>query len=453
MAGIDQALQHLETHKDEYLAELFEYLKIPSVSAQRAHDPDSRFAADFVRNRLEQAGFKAGLFEGDGLPTVHASRIEGDGRPTLLLYGHYDVQPPDPLDEWQSPPFEPTVIDGEIRARGCADDKGPSLAMILAAECWILATGSLPVNLKVVIEGEEESGGHIVNDYLHAHRADLAADALVIADSPGATADVPSLCYGLRGLVAAEVTVRGPARDLHSGFYGGAVANPATALARLVASLHDEHGHVAVPGFYEGVLDVDEVEHARMTSRPFDENEFLAESGAPSLFGEKGFTTLERIGARPTCEVNGIFGGYMGEGTKTIVPARAGCKITCRLVPDQDPETVRQALERHLHANCPAGVTVEVKSAAHAPAMYMDPSSEWARKACAALQQSYGHPPALTREGGSIPVVSTFGDVLGLAPLLIGTYAPGERMHSPNERYFARDFFRAIETGIRLFAG
>jgi acetylornithine deacetylase/succinyl-diaminopimelate desuccinylase-like protein len=407
----------------------------------------------FVRARLAAAGFTAALFEGPdgGLPTVHAQRIDDPARPTLLLYGHYDVQPPDPLDQWESPPFEPTMIGGEIRARGCADDKGPSLAMILAAECWAKVHGSIPVNLKVVMEGEEESGGKVVGQFVRAHGKELAADALVICDSPGATADIPSLCYGLRGLIAAEVKVKGPSRDLHSGFYGGAVANPATALARLIATLHESDGSVAVRGFYEGVKRIDAAERKRLASAPFDEKEFLAGAGSPAFFGEAGYSVPERLGARPTCEVNGIFGGYAGEGSKTIVPSWAGCKITCRLVPDQDPEHVKRCLVEHLEYHRPPGVALEVEAHAHAPAVYTNPDTPWAKRAIAALEKTYGHAPAMVRGGGSIPVISIFREVLGLEPLLLGTYAPGERMHSPNERYYPRDFFRAIETAIRLF--
>ena len=447
-----RALKHLEKHKEGYLKELFEFLSIPSVSAQSSYRDDARRAAAWMRARLERAGFEAELFEGDGLPTVLGRRIEDPKLPTLLLYGHYDVQPPEPLEEWETKPFEPTLVNGEIRARGCADDKGPTLAMVLGAECWIEAAGKLPVNLKVIIEGEEESGGKVVYQCVHDRKADLAADALVIADVPGAAEGVPSICYGLRGLVGLELIVRGPGRDLHSGFYGGTVANPATALARLVATLHDADGRVAVPGFYDGVRKIDAKERARLKARALDEAEFLAGAGATETFGEKGFTTAERMGARPTCEVNGIYGGYMGEGTKTIIPARAGCKITCRLVPDQDPTKVGEAVERHLKEHAPPGVAVEVRRSAGAPAFYMDPDTDWARKAAAALQAAFGHAPALTRGGGSIPVVAAFKRELGLDPLLIGTYAPGERMHSPNERYYPDDFFRAIRTAIALYA-
>jgi acetylornithine deacetylase/succinyl-diaminopimelate desuccinylase-like protein len=450
---MEEALRYLEAHREAYLDQLFSFLRIPSVSAQSDHDEDTRRAAVFIRDRMREAGLTAGLHEGDGLPTVHGAYAAGDGRPTLLLYGHYDVQPPEPLELWETPPFEPTIVDGEIRARGCADDKGPSLALLLAAECWLKATGSLPVNLKVTFEGEEESGGTVLERYLAEHREDLHADALVIADVAGLAPGKPALCYGLRGLVAVEVTVTGPSRDLHSGSYGGAVANPATALARLIASLHDADGCVAVAGFHDGIAPLDDTERARLTRVPFDEAAFLAETGAREVFGEQGYSTPERRTVRPTCEINGIFGGYMGEGAKTIVPARAGCKITCRLVPGQDPEAVLEALVRHLEAHCPPGVGLEVERGPRAPAVYMDPESFWARKARAALEKAFGAPAALTREGGSIPVVNAFSELLGLEALLLGTYAPGERAHSPNERYRVEDFYAAIRTGICLFAG
>jgi len=315
---MDAALAYLEANRDRFLQLLLDYLRLPSVSAQRKHDADSRRAAEFIRKRLEEAGFQTGLFKGKGLPTVWAARVEDPAKPTLVVYGHYDVQPPDPLELWETPPFTPTVRDGEVRARGCADDKGPSLALVLAAECWAKGAGALPYNLRFVIEGEEESGGTVVQEYLKAHKKDLgAAKAVAIADAPGIAKGAPAFCYGLRGLIAVEVFVHGPTRDLHSGTYGGAVMNPAIALARLLATLHDGKGGVAVPGFYDGAMPLDDQERERLARLPFDERSFLIDTGAPVLFGEKGYTTWERRTARPTVEVNGIFGGYSGEGAKT----------------------------------------------------------------------------------------------------------------------------------------
>jgi acetylornithine deacetylase/succinyl-diaminopimelate desuccinylase-like protein len=451
---MDAALAYLEKHRDRFLELLLEYLRIPSVSAQKDKHADARRAGAFIRARLADAGFETGLFEGDGLPTVHGARIETRDRPTLLLYGHYDVQPPEPLELWESPPFEPKIVDGEIRARGAADDKGPSLALVLAAECWAKGAGTVPVNLRAIVEGEEECGGRVVERYLETHAGELrGAAALVVADTSGVERGAPALTYALRGIVAAEVTVTGPARDLHSGTYGGTIQNPAAALARLVATLHDDGGRVAIEGFYDGVAPLDARERARLAAVPFDERKWLAETGAPALFGEPGFGTLERATARPTCEVNGIFGGYQGEGSKTIVPARAGCKITCRLVPDQDPERVLAALRRHMERHRPEGVRLAFVEGHRAPAVYSDPETPWARAARAALEKAFGRPPALTRAGGSIPVLDAFRRTAGVQPLLLGTYAPGERAHSPNERYFVADFFAAIRTGIHLFAG
>ncbi len=450
---MDAAFSHLEENRDRYLEILFDYLRIPSISAQSERKDDVKRAGEFIRQRLEAAGCETGVHEGAGHPTIHGSFGDDPEKPTLVVYGHYDVQPPEPLDLWETPPFEPTLKDGEIRARGAADDKGPSLALVLAAECLVRGAGDPPVNLRFVIEGEEEVGGKVIDDYLEKHRDELKADALVVADTSGLRRGVPALCYGLRGLIAAEVTITGPGRDLHSGSYGGTVANPATALARLIATLHDTNGRVAVDGFYEGVKELDETERARMAALPHSDEEWLAETGSPALFGEEGYTTLERETARPTCEINGIFGGYSGEGAKTIVPASAGCKITCRMVPDQDPATVFQALERHLETHCPPGVRLEVEKGAQAPACFTDPETTWAKRALGALEAAFGAAPALTRTGGSIPVVNVFQQMLGLQPLLLGTYAPGERAHSPNERYFVEDFFAAIRTGIHLFGG
>jgi len=449
---MQSALDHLEQNQQAYLDLLFDFLRIPSVSAQSDYHDHARRAAEFVRMRLEQAGFEAGLFEGNGLPTVHGKRIEDPSLPTLIVYGHYDVQPPEPLELWETPAFEPTIVgDGEIRARGCADDKGPTLAMILGTECLIRARGSLGVNVLWVIEGEEECGGPVVGEYLKAHAGDLKADALVIADVSGLSRGTPALCYGLRGLTALEVKLTGPARDLHSGTYGGTIANPATAMAKLIATLHDDEGRVAVNGFYDGVCDLDDAERARNDALPFDETEYLAETGSPSLFGEPGFTTLERKGARPTCEINGLFSGYSGEGSKTIVPSTAGCKITCRLVPDQDPNGIFRKVKAHLESHCPTGVTMEIEEGHQASGVHVDPDTEWARRARAALTAAFGKEAALTREGGSIPIANTFMETIGVQPLLIGTYAPGEKAHSPNERYFVEDFYRGIKTAIHLF--
>ncbi len=448
---MDRALAYLERNRERFLGLLLDYLKIPSVSAQKRFHEDARRAAEFIRQRLHDAGFQTRVFDGKGLPTVHGWRSQDPKRPTLLVYGHYDVQPPDPLDLWETPPFEPTLLDGEIRARGSADDKGPSLALVLAAECWSKGAGALPLNLKVVIEGEEECGGDVVVQFVKKHKKELAAEALVIADTSGWQRGTPALCYGLRGIFAAEVTIEGPSRDLHSGSYGGTVANPATALARLVATLHDEGGRVAVKGFYDGVTPPDAAERARIAALDFEEGDHLAETGSPALYGEEGFSTLERKGARPTCEINGIFGGYQGEGSKTIIPAKAGCKITCRIVPGQDPAKGFAALERHLRKHCPPGVKLHVRKGHRAAAVYTDPETPWAMRARAALEGAFGRPAMLTREGGSIPVVNLFQKELGTQPLLLGTYAPGERAHSPNERYYVDDFFAAIRTGIRLF--
>jgi acetylornithine deacetylase/succinyl-diaminopimelate desuccinylase-like protein len=446
------ALDHLDAHRQDFLDLLFEFLRIPSVSAQSERADDARRAAAFVVQRLESAGFEASLFEGNGLPTVHGWRVEDPAAPTMIVYGHYDVQPPEPLELWETPPFEPTLVGREVRARGCADDKGPTLALILAAECLRKSAGSLPVNLHWVIEGEEESGGPVVGEFLKANVGRLKADALVIADVSGLDPRTPALCYGLRGLVALEAKMTGPARDLHSGTYGGTIANPVTALARLVATLHDADGRVAVDGFYEGVREPDGVERARTAAIPFDERAYLEETGSPALFGEPGFSTLERKGARPTCELNGISGGYAGPGSKTIVPAQASCKITCRLVPGQDPAAIGAAVKAHLERHCPPGVRLEVDLGHQAPAVYTDPDTEWARAARAALGFAFDREAALTREGGSIPIVNTFQGALGVQPLLLGTYAPGERAHSPNERYAVDDFYRGIRTGIHLFS-
>ncbi|MCZ6574519.1 MAG: dipeptidase [Planctomycetota bacterium] len=450
---MDRALEYLEQNRQRFLDLLLDYLRIPSVSAQETQHADARRAAEFIRSYAAGIGFETRLFEGDGLPTVHAWHAKNADAPTVLVYGHYDVQPPEPLELWESPPFEPAIRDGVIYARGCADDKGPSLAMVLAAECWLKGEDALPLNLHFIIEGEEECGGDVVHEFLKAHRDDLKADALVVSDSSAVAPGRPALCYGLRGLAAVEVSVHGPARDLHSGFYGGAVQNPATALARLVATLHEPGGRVAIDGFYDGVRELDDAERARINLRPYDEAQFLRETGSPSTFGEEGYTVSELRSARPTLEINGIFGGYQGPGMKTIIPASAACKITCRLVPDQDPEAVTAAVTRHLEAHCPPGVRLEIQPHHGARAVLTDPSATWPQRAARALEAAYGHAPVYTREGGSIPVLTAFQEILGLEPILIGTYSPDERAHSPNERYPVEDFYSGIRTGVHLYAG
>ena len=448
---MQRPLGYASTNAAAFERALFEFVSIPSISAQPDHAGDVVRSAGWLRARMEHAGLSARVVSSPGQhPLVVARSKPVPGAPTVLVYGHHDVQPVDPLSEWEHPPFEPTVVDGVLRCRGGADDKGPTFAMVCAVEAWVRGGGGLPANVVFAVEGEEESGGHHLADFIRAHPDELRADCLVILDVGGFAPGVPALCYGLRGIQTMEIRVEGPSRDLHSGGYGGAVANPAEIVARLVATLRSADGSIAVPGLLDDVREPGAEECARVASLPVDEEAFREESGAPALFGEPGRGLYERLWSRPTVEVNGIFGGYQGAGAKTIIPSWAGAKLSLRLVPDQVPEKVAAAVEAHLRRHCPPTVKLTVTRGHGAGALYTPPSGPWAAKAVQAMADAYGTEPKLVRGGGSIPIAQVFHEVLGLPPLLLGTYSPGERAHAPNERYPLADFHAAIATGIRF---
>jgi len=450
---MDAALKYAADHAKDFESALFDFLRIPSISAQPDHAADVKRSAQWLARRMERAGLAAQVVERAGKhPLVFGEGPKVPGAPTLLVYGHHDVQPVDPLDEWETPPFEPTMKDGLLRCRGSADDKGPTLGMVCAAEAWSRGGGGLPLNVKFVVEGEEESGGDHLALYIRENAAKLSADALAILDVPAFQAGGPALAYGLRGILTLEIRVAGPNRDLHSGGYGGAVENPAEIVARLVASCRKSDGSIAIDGVYDDVAKPDAAERARLAKLPCDEESFREETGAPALFGEPGFGLYERLWTRPTFEVNGVFGGYAGAGSKTIIPSWAGAKLSLRLVPNQDPDRVFESVRRHLVARCPKTATLTVTKGHGAKAIYLPPSGEWAEKALAAMAGAYDREPKLMRCGGSIPIAQVFHEVLGLAPLLLGTYAPGDRAHAPNERYPLADFHGAVRTGVRLFA-
>lgn len=437
--GVSQGLPapvaaYLETHRAEGLRGLEALLAIPSVSALPAHGPDVRRAAEFVADRMRSTGLDAvEVLETDGHPAVYGEWLHAPGRPTALVYGHYDVQPADPLALWTSPPFTPVVRDGRLFARGAADDKGQVWMHLLAAEAWLAATGGLPLNLKFLVEGEEEVGSVHLDALVEAERDRLTADVVVISDSAFRAPGVPSLALGLRGLCALEVDVQGPARDLHSGDYGGGVQNPLHALAVLIGGLHDAEGRVAVPGFYADVRDPSTAERTLLATLPFAQAQYLEETGAPGLFGEPGYTTLERTCARPTVEVNGMWGGFMGEGSKTIIPAEAHAKLTCRLVPDQDPRRVAEAVRDDLQRRCPPGVRMRIRIGAGHPATLVAADSPYIHAATRALEQTFAARPVYTRMGGSIGVVPAFARVLGAPVVLMGFGLPGDRIHAPDE--------------------
>ncbi len=448
---MDDLASHIERNREAFVSELMELLRIPSVSADPDRKEDTARCARHVAGIFRRMGLEARIVETPGHPIVRADYSHPENKRTYLVYGHYDVQPPDPLDKWLEPPFEPWLDGEDVVARGASDDKGQFLAHILAAGTHLATRGRIPVNLIFLIEGEEEVSSDHLADYLEKEAPGLRADGAVVSDTSMWGPDTPALGLGLRGIAAAEIRLRGPARDLHSGGFGGAVANPAAELARVLASLHDEDRRVAVPGFYDQVREIPREEKELLSQVPFDEGEFLDSTGAPALWGERGYSTLERIWFRPTCEVNGIAGGYRGEGTKTIVPTCAGAKITMRLVPDQDPETVLELFEAHVKRTAPPSVEVEVIKQGGARPVSLSPDNPLVQAAAGAEERAFGKKPIFIRSGGSIPVVGELKRILGLDVLLMGFGLEDDRIHSPNEKFSLERFRKGILTSAYLW--
>lgn len=426
--------------------ELLELLRIPSVSADSRHNEDTKRCAEAVKQRLVDAGAeKVEICPTAGHPIVYGEKIIDPSLPTVLVYGHYDVQPPDPLDLWTSPPFEPVIKDGKVYARGSADDKGQFYMHVKAFETMI-QTNSLPCNIKFMIEGEEEVGSNNLGVFLEGNKERLKADVVLISDTSMISMENPSLDTGLRGLAYMEVEVTGANRDLHSGVYGGAVANPVTILAKMIASLHDDNNHITIPGFYDGVLELSAAEREELNKAPFDEAEYKADLGVDELWGEKGYTTIERTGIRPTLEVNGIWGGYTGEGAKTVLPSKASAKISMRLVPNQDWQKISDLFKSHFEKIAPKSVKVKV-TAHHGGSPYVTPTDHVAFKAASkAIATTFGKEPIPVRGGGSIPIVALFEKVLGLKTVLMGFGLDSDNLHSPNEKYGLENFYKGIET-------
>lgn len=429
------------------LEELTSFLRFPSISTQPEHAPDLVACAEWLREKLTTIGLTATVHPTPGSPVVIASTPRDPAKRTVLVYGHYDVQPPDPLDGWTTPPFEPRIEEGRIYARGAADNKGQILAHILGVAQTLRERGSLPVNLIFLIEGEEEIGSPNLADFLRAHKEDLSCDLVAISDTAMAPGNKPALTYALRGIAAMELIVRGPARDLHSGLFGGAVANPATVVARLLASLHDDEGRVRIPGFYDAVRPLQPWERvaAADLEKASGGDEAIKElAGVTELYGEKDFTTIERIGARPTAEVNGIGGGYQGAGTKTVLPKQAFAKLTFRLVADQDPALILAAAEEYLRNQTPPGVLLEIITGHSGAAYQSDPNSPDGLAARKALAGAFGAEPLLLRDGGSIPILATLKEILGIDSYLLGLANPDSRIHSPNENMLIENFLGGI---------
>jgi succinyl-diaminopimelate desuccinylase len=442
---------YLDANARRFESELIDLLRIPSVSTDPEHAGDVRRAADFVAKDLGNIGLEAEVIPTAGHPIVYGEWLGAAGAPTVLVYGHYDVQPPDPLDLWTSPPFEPTVRNGNLFARGATDDKGQMMTHVKSVEAWMKTEGRLPVNVKFLIEGEEEIGSEHLAPFVRAEAARLAADYCVISDTCQFAAGVPAITYGLKGIVYYEVRLRGPARDLHSGSFGGSVANPANALARMLGALVDGGGRVQVPGFYDDVAPLADWERRQFAELPFDEAAYKRQHGVEALFGEEGYTTLERRWARPTCDVNGLFGGFRGEGSKTIVPSEAGAKVSFRLVPHQDPKKITAAFRGFLAGLCLPGIQMEVREFHNSPAVLTPVDSPAVQAAGRAIEQGFGTQPVFIREGGSIPVVTTFHEALGLDTLLLGWGLPDDNTHSPNEKFCLADFHRGIKASAHLW--
>ena len=441
---------YVEQNKQRFLDELFELLRFPSVSADPKYAGDVKKTAAYVAEKLKEAGAdQVEICPTAGHPIVYGEKMVDPDKPTVLVYGHYDVQPPDPLELWETPPFEPTVRDGKIYARGACDDKGQFYMHVKAFEL-MQNNGGLPCNIKFMIEGEEEVGSDNLGLFVAENKEKLAADVVLISDTSMISLENPSLETGLRGLSYVEVTVEGPNRDLHSGVYGGAVANPATILAKMIASLHDLDNHIAIPGFYDDVVELSEEERRDLNKAPFEIEEYKADLGVDELWGEKGYTTLERTGIRPTLEVNGIWGGYIGEGAKTVLPSKASAKISMRLVPNQDSQKITQLFKAHFESIAPAYVKVSVNPH-HGGEPVVTPTDSAAYQAAAkAIEESFGKAPIPTRGGGSIPIVALFERELGIKTVLMGFGLDSDNLHSPNEKFDIANYLKGIET-IPLF--
>jgi acetylornithine deacetylase/succinyl-diaminopimelate desuccinylase-like protein len=432
-------IDYLEQNESRFVSELCEYLRFPSVSAQPKHRSDMQACAAWVVKHCRQIGLEARLCSTPGHPIVVAKtprvKAKGRRRPHFVVYGHYDVQPPEPLDLWKSPPFEPRIAGGVLYARGSSDNKGQNLAHLKAVEAYLKTGTELPCDITFVIEGEEEVGSSSLASFLRKHRAELACDAIVISDTGMPTPKHPALTYALRGIIGFEVTLRGPSRDLHSGIFGGTVDNPAMALCQLLGKLRDDNGHVAIPGFYQGVQPLSSYERKQFARLPFNARDYQKFLGVPRLFGERGFTPLEQRSTRPTLEINGLTSGYQGEGSKTIVPAWASAKITVRLVPNQEPAQVMKRIGQHLEKLCPPTVRLETEWGHSAEPYLVSPTGPQAQAALRALKSAFGYEPVLVREGGSIPIVNDFKKILHADSLLLGLALPDCNAHSPNETF------------------
>ncbi len=453
VAGV---LDHLAAHEEDHLAEFMEFVRIPSVSAQEEHRGDVRRAGEWLKERLRRAGLEnVGLVETSLHPSVVADWLHaGPDAPTLVVYGHYDVQPAGLEDGWRFEPFEPRVEDGRVWGRGTTDDKGQLLAHVYAAEAWLQTAGRLPVNLKMVFEGEEELGSLHFDEVLKQAGDRLRGDLLIVSDSPMRGEGLPAVTYSLRGLCYIQVDLTGPAKDLHSGTFGGIVWNPNEALVHLLAGLKDpKTGRILVEGFYDDVLEPGPAERAALAAVSESDEAFLAGAGTRAGFGEEGWTNAERVGLRPTLEINGIWGGYTGQGAKTVIPSTAHAKISCRLVANQDPDAIAALLEKHLRSHAPKDVDVQVHHLGHGHGVRADPAHPLVAVIAKALEETWGNPAAMIPEGGSIPAVADMQRKLGAVPILAGFGHKDENMHAPEESYRLDSFYKGREAAARMLLG
>ena len=444
--------QYIDSKREEHLQDLYEILRIPSVSAQSEHKADIARAAQWVAERLRRAGFDTVEIVPTKMhPLVYAESLHAPGKPTVLFYGHYDVQPAEPLNLWTSPAFEPTIRDGNLYGRGTADDKGQVHIHIRALDALHHLLGKLPINVKILIEGEEEVGSESLWDYVKANKAKLKADALIVSDTSMLARGVPSITYGLRGLNYYEIEITGPAQDLHSGIFGGAVPNPLTILAELFSKLHDKDFHITVPGFYDGVAKISRAESKALNGLPFSVKGFRKTVGAPALCGEKGFSVVEQLWCRPTLELNGIWGGYTAEGAKTVIPSKAHAKFSTRLVPNQDPDKVARAVERHIRKLLPKTVTCTFNVLSKGKAWVAPYTHPFFEVAHVALEKGFGKRAVFIREGGSIPFVTQMYDTFKVPCLLLGFGLPDENAHAPDEHIALENYFGGIKAAAEFY--
>ena len=449
---MNNVIDFVNVNRDRYLDELKGLLAIPSISALPEHASDVRRCADWCAGEMSRIGLEhVRLIETPGNPVVYGDWQHAAGAPTILFYGHYDVQPVDPLELWESPPFEATVRDGEIYARGAADDKGQVFMHLKAVEAHLKQNGRLPVNMKFMIEGEEEVGSAHLDDFVRGHKDDLAGDVVVISDSTMFARGVPSICYGLRGLVYFQLDLRGSSTDLHSGSFGGAVANPAMVLAQVLTQMKDRGGRIKIPGFYDTVVPLTDEERQAWQTLPFNEKKYRKDFGIPKVSGETGYSTLERTWARPTFEINGLLSGFTGEGAKTVLPAVAMAKVSMRLVPNQDPDKIAELFEAYVRKVTPKTVELKVTRMHGGKPWMTSYDNAYVQAAARAIEQGFGQKPVLTREGGSIPVVSTFQEELGLPSVLFGVGLPDENAHAPNEKLDVSNFHNGIIASAILY--